>query len=798
MKQMLRLWYDEPAPNRGRESSERTAKDPDWEQWSLPLGCGYMGLNIFGRTDTERIQVTENSLANPSRAGLNNFAEIELEMRHDPKQVKQYERDLVLDDATAHVRYEWNGVTYRREYFCSYPDKVAVIRMEASEKGALSFSVEAKTPYLRPFGEEDHQGKTGKVRVEDNCITLSGKMEYYQIEYEGQILVQTEGGTLRKAERKLIVEHADSAFLLVAVGTNYELSKKVYLEKDRTKKLEGTTHPHEKVSRILMDASQKSYAELRRRHVEDYQALFHRVQASFGTVSEEETSTPTDKLLQQYKEGKYSHYLEQVYFQYGRYLLISSSRKGTLPGNLQGIWNQYDASPWSAGYWHNINIQMNYWHAFSTDLAELFESYVDMNEAFREKAKQNADVYLEEIQNGERKGFYDVPMEPMGSGKNGWAVGTGGWPYDISAPSPNSHSGPGTGGLTTQVFWDYYDFTRDEEILKNHVYPVLESMDQFLNKTVVREGEELLAYPSASPEQCINGIYPNYYHTIGCAFDQQMIYENHKNYLAAAKVLGVENETTAIARHQMPKLSPVLIGTSGQVKEYREEQEYGEIGQKNHRHLSQLVALCPGQTINRETREWLEAAKVSLTMRGDESTGWAMAHRLNSWARVGDGEHAYLVLNHLLSKGTLPNLWDTHPPFQIDGNYGGTAGIAEMLLQSCNGWIYPLPALPDAWKDGSFQGLVARGNYSVSVWWKEKKIQTLELTARVGGTVKICYPGIQEMRCERVDDQTVMEKKCETMDKDRMVCEMEKGEKIRICLFPNRNSDERVVNEEDR
>lgn len=782
MKQKLRLWYDKPAPNRGRVSEERTAKDPDWEEWSLPLGCGYMGLNIFGRTDTERIQVTENSLTNPYRAGLNNFAEIELEMGHAKEDVKNYERDLVLEDATAHVCYEWNGITYRREYFCSYPDKVSVIGLEASQKGALSFSVEAKTPYLRPFGEEDHQGKTGKVRAEDNCITLSGKMEYYQIEYEGQVLIQKEGGTLRKEGSKLIVEQADRVRLLIAVGTNYELRPSVYLEEDRTKKLKDNKHPHEKVSRILMDASQKSYEELRKRHVEDYQRLYKRVHASFGTVTEEEQKIPTDELLRRYQKGEHSHYLEQLYFQYGRYLLIASSRKGTLPGNLQGIWNQYDSSPWSAGYWHNINIQMNYWHAFSTDLAELFEPYVDMNEAFREKAQQNADAYLLEIQNGDRKGEYDVPMEPVGSGKNGWAVGTGGWPYDISAPSPDSHSGPGAGGLTTQVFWDYYDFTRDPDILKDHVYPVLESMDQFLNKTVVREGEELLAYPSASPEQCINGIYPNYYHTIGCAFDQQMIYENHKNYLAAAKAMGVENETTAIARRQMPKLSPVLIETSGQVKEYREEQGYGDIGQWNHRHISQLVALCPGQTINRETSEWLEAAKVSLTKRGDESTGWAMAHRLNSWARVGDGEHAYRVLNTLLSKGTLPNLWDTHPPFQIDGNYGGTAGIAEMLLQSCDGWIYPLPALPDAWADGSFQGLVARGNYSVSVRWKAKKIQVLELTARVGGTVKICYPGIRDMMCEIVDGSNVEEKKCVQQEKDRVICEMKKGETIQFCL----------------
>lgn len=782
MEHGLRLWYDQPAPNRGRESEERTAKDPDWEQWSLPLGCGYMGLNIFGRTDAERIQVTENSLANPFRAGVNNFAEISLEFGHEPEAVRRYERDLVLDDATAHVSYEWNGVAYRREYFCSYPDKVSVIRVEASEKGALSFFVRAKTPYLRPFGQEDHQGKSGNVRAEDNCITLWGKMEYYQVEYEGQILVQIEGGCLRAEGDALAVQGADAALLMLAVGTNYELRPEVFLEQDRTKKLAGNPHPHGKVSRILMDASQKSYEELRRRHVEDYRRLYGRVEASFGRVEEREIHTPTDQLLRQYQEGRYSHYLEQVYFQYGRYLLIASSRKKTLPGNLQGIWNQYDASPWSAGYWHNINIQMNYWHAFSTDLAELFESYVDLNETFRKKAEQSADTYLEEIQRGERKGDYDVPMEKAGAGKNGWAVGTGGWPYHIEAPRTISHSGPGTGGLTAQVFWDYYDFTRGKEILRDHVYPAIKGMDEFLNKTLVREKGELLAYPSASPEQCIDGVYPNYYHTIGCAFDQQMIYENHKNLLAAAEAVGIEDETCAIARRQMERLSPVQIGASGQVKEYREEQAYGEIGQANHRHLSQLVALSPGQTINRETPEWLEAARVSLTRRGDESTGWAMAHRLNAWARAGDAEHAYLVLNQLLAKGTLPNLWDTHPPFQIDGNYGGSAGIAEMLLQSCGGWLYPLAALPKAWGEGFFQGLVARGNFSVNARWKENRMQELEVTARAGGSLRICYPGIEGMTCERMDGQTPMEKKCCVPECGRVVCEMEQGETVRFSL----------------
>lgn len=304
------------------------------------------------------------------------------------------------------------------------------------------------------------------------------------------------------------------------------------------------------------------------------------------------------------------------------------------------------------------------------------------------------------------------------------------------------HSGPGTGGLTTKLFWDYYDFTRDKTVLKNVVYPLLEGMSCFLSKTVVKEGEEYLAYPSASPEQCIDGIFPNYYLTKGCMFDQQMIYECYRDTQKAADILQVESDIQEVIERQISHLTPVLIGESGQIKEYREEVYYGEIGEKKHRHISQMVALMPGQTIHKDTPEWLEAAKYTLTQRGDESTGWAMAHRLNAWARIGDGEHAYVILRNLLSKGTTTNLWDIHPPFQIDGNFGGTAGIAEMLLQSHGGFIELLPAIPVSWESGSFQGLVARGNFVTDVRWEAGLVMEVPIRSRAGETCEIRYPGI--------------------------------------------------------
>lgn len=771
MKKQYKLWYDKPAPNRGRESENMTAKDSDWEEWSLPLGCGHFGINVFGRTDTERIQVTEVSLANPYPTGVNNFAEIYLNINHPEEDIADYSRSLVLNDATAHTRYSYRGITYEREYFTSYPDAVMAVKLSASQPGQITFVLRAETPYLKPYGTVQDRlghyiGKTGKVTAKGDLITVSGEMECYGIIYEGQICVKTSGGTVEARDGCLHINGADSAVILMAVGTNYILHENVWLEDEHSKKLAGNPHPHEKVTKIIEDAAAKTYDELRKRHAEDYSQFFNRVNIDLGGTS----TAATDKLLENYKAGNHCAYLEELYFQFGRYLLIASSRKGTLPGNLQGLWNQYDSSPWSAGYWHNINIQMNYWPAFTTNLAEMFESYADLNKGFRKLAYRNADEYLLQIRDENPDAQYAIPMDEVGKGKNGWAVGTGVSPYTASRPAPGGHSGPGTGALTAKMFWDFYDYTRDTAALKDIVYPVLAGMSDFLSKTVILKEGLLLAHPSASPEirlerapgdevaflaggvlvKPLGGVSfePHryggpHYQTTGCAFDQQMIYENHKDLLSAAEILGIDEEIIDIAKEQIDKLDPIIIGGSGQIKEYCEEDKYGEYGDPHHRHISQLVALSPGQTINSSTPEWLNAAKVTLRERGDKSTGWAMAHRLMCWARAQDGTRAYQLLQMLLKTGTLNNLWDTHPPFQIDGNYGGTAGIAEMLLQSNGNIIEPLAALPPDWASGSYSGLVARGNFVIDCKWAQGKMTKLTITSRVGGICQIRYPKIQ-------------------------------------------------------
>ncbi len=738
----MKLWYDEPAPtgydNLAEWPGKDTGSDDGWEKWALPIGNGYMGAMVFGRYDTERIQITENSMFNPyrsdasGRGGLNNFAELYIDFNHS--NVSGYTRELNLENAVETVSYTSDGISYTREYLTSYPDKVLAIHLSASESGKISFKLHPEIPYIKDYGgkEGDNQGKSGTVTAEGDTITLSGQMDYYQIQYEGQIKVINNGGTLTTENENGVinVENADDVTILMAAGTNYQLESRVFTEPDRTKKLEGYPHPHEKVSGYINDAANYSYAEIKERHIEDYSEYFNRVSLDLsGTYQADKT---TDVLVSEYKKNADDRYLEALFFQYGRYLLIASSREGCLPSTLQGIWNRYDSSPWTSGYWHNINVQMNYWPAFSTNLAEMFKSYSDYNQAYMDSAENGATKYINEY----------FPNKSGQDGGNGWGIGTGGWPFSIEAPPTKGHSGPGTSALTSTLFWDYYDYTRDENILENITYPVVSGVSRFLSKAVEPHDGLYLTEYSASPEQMKNGVH---YRTTGTTFDQQMTYESHKQTQQAAEILGYTASDDSLLNtidEQIDKLDPVPVGKSGHVKEYREENYYGEIGEKNHRHVSQLVGLYPGTTINSNTPAWLDAAKVTLKNRGLGTTGWSCAHRQNLWARAKDGEQAYANLKQQLKTKTLPNLWDTHPPFQIDGNFGATAGISEMLLQSHEGYIEPIPALPSQWSDGSYKGLVARGNFVVDTIWHNGRADSISITSRSGGICRVKYSGV--------------------------------------------------------
>ncbi len=718
MKKKLIMRYFSPA-----ESTNE-----GWEKYSLPIGNGYFGASVFSGYDRERIQFTTNTFANPyNLGGVTNFGEVFLHFNH--KNITKYERGLNLNTGVVYSEYEADDVKISREAFISYPDKVFVYKLTA-ENGIVNFDAELVIPYL---GERalDEGGRTGEITVEGNVLVMRGTLPSRELTYEARLAIVTDGSINQNNDR-LSVQNATVATLFYTLDTSYKLCPEVF--SNGCFKALGDD-PHEAVVACLENAVMLGFDELYSRHINDYCELINRVEFDLGGTDD---GRSTEQLLISYQNGNTEPYLEELYYAYGRHLLVSSSRKGTPPASLQGVWTVHDKSPWSCGFWHNINVQMNYWPAFSTNLAETFEAYAEYWKNYSKQAAVSASNWIREMS---PKNYVE------GEGECGWIIGTGGWMYQVEGMGIHTHSGPGTGGMTSKMFWDYYDFTRDEDILKEYSYPAIHGMSKFLTKCVDDYDGRYLCSFSASPEQILSGDwvhnhrYQQYYHTVGCAFDQQFIYENAVDDLKCAEILGETDATVEIEKLQLDGYGPVQIGYSGQIKEYDEEHFYGEIGEAHHRHISQLVALTPGSTVTHSTPAWLDAARLTLEMRGDKSTGWALAHRLNAWARVGDGNHAYLLLQNLLRERTYPNLWDVHPPFQIDGNFGATAGMTEMLLQSHEGYVSLLPALPENWKTVSFKGLKARGNFTVSCDYADGKIQRLEIKSECGGTLKLRYEG---------------------------------------------------------
>ncbi len=769
-ERIYRVWDNEPAPNRGGDFNITKARgypyDEDWELRSYPIGNGYMGANIFGRTDTERIQLTEKTLANEGLygiGGLTSFAEINLEFNHENP--TNYSRSININEAISYVNYISDGVEYTREYFISYPDNVLVIKLSANKKGKISFLLKPEIPYLRDSTQKNT--RTGKMEVHNDLITLSGFIEHFSVNYEGQIKVITDGGKLSSAQKgdkaEINVSNANSAVLIIAAGTNYKLCKELFLEDVHNKKLDPKELPHNKVSALVNAAAAKGFDNLKEAHLRDYQNLFSRVELQFTS---ETPQIPTKELLENYQSDASNHYLEELMFHYGRYLLISTSRKGTLPCGLQGVWSQYEVTPFTGGFWHNINIQMNYWGAFNSNLAETFTPYVEFFDAYLPKAKSLATDYLKK---------HNPNALAKDSLDNGWTIGTGTTPHKIVGPG--GHSGPGTGALTTKMFWDYYEFTMDTTFLREKAYPAILGMSKFLSKTLVPVGDSLLLVnPSASPEQKHNG---ENYITAGTTFDQELVWENHNDLLKASKILNCKDDFIEVVQDEITKLDPIIIGKSGQVKEFREEEYYGEIGQKQHRHISHLCALYPGTLINSTTKDWMNASIVTLDLRGNNTTGWAMAHRMNARARTKDGEKAHEVYTKFIKERTLPNLWTTHPPFQIDGNFGCMAGVAEMLLQSHEGYIEPLAALPKVWSTGEYSGLVARGNFEITVKWKNGKATSIEVLSRSGGECKLKYKGIAKAT---VTDKVGVDVHHKSLSSELISIETEKGKTYLITI----------------
>ncbi len=797
----LKLWYDEEAIQENENSPQATNQgeneDIGWAHWSLPIGNGYVGANVFGRTETERIQITEKTLMQPTSVqdssgtyhtigGLNSFSETYIDFGHTNSEVTDYSRYLDLETAISGVEYTYDNVKYSREYFTSYPDKAIVIKLDADTEGALDFTLRPTIAWEQSYGafEGDRASKIGTVTsTVDNgvgCIELSGKMGFYDIDFMGQYRVYTDGGTVTATtvdnglfdkdgttpvsadDGAIKVENANSAYIVITLGTDYELSSDMFVYLTETDKPTYTTDMDDTRAKVEGDMNalianriqgksfDDAYAALREKHVEDHSGLFGRVSLDLD-CKESDMALTTDELLAQYKGGtNKSTYLDTLIFQYGRYLLVASSREGTLPATLQGAWNTYNTPAWACAYTHNINIQMNYWPAFNTNLAETFQSYVEYNQAYMTRAQMYADKVIQQYY----PDLYDK------DGGNGFVVGNHNYPYRVT-----TDSSAGNLGLTTQMFWDYYDFTQDSEVLED-IYPVLVEAARYITKCVEYNAEEdayLVAYCD-SPEVHVNGVW---YYTSGTTYAQTFAYLNNYHALLAAKEMGINLEDTDLLSteeysilstimEQIDKYDPIHVGLSGQIKEFREEDYYSSIGDDpHHRHISQLMALYPGDIINSNTPAWLDAAEVTLTKRGDTGMGWSRAHKMSLWARVKNGDRAYSLLDNLISNRTNENLWNAGPPFQIDGSFGATAGVAEMLLQSHEGYIAPLSAIPEGWADGSYTGLVARGNFEVSAAWENGLAKTFNITSNSGGTAKVYYPSITGARVETADGTKV-------------------------------------------